>query len=173
MPATSNNVPLTVNTLNAIKSSIAGILWGSEAAFSKIEFYDAEDLGSAFEELRIYGDRICLIIPSGDDWESEELNGALISKPKRQFLLLISDRNPAGRMKGLTGDGTRPGVLTLKDLTVIGLSGLLTIGNTSLKCAPGRGDIMELAWKEDARRICWAQEFELTGGIMKCRIGGR
>ncbi|HWD20513.1 MAG TPA: hypothetical protein VHB20_14670 [Verrucomicrobiae bacterium] len=82
------------------------------------QFYSSPDLVRAFQELKSFKNRICLIIPSYDHYQETREGNSLKIHCVRQFTLLLCDRDVGNRQKASTGDPAdpaHPGVLAMKD----------------------------------------------------------
>lgn len=140
--------------------------------FDKVEFYSMPNLVKGLEELRLFKKRICLIIPSGDDFENELQGGDLHCEATYDFELLIADRNYGKRQDAATGDdvgpNTNPGVVAMKDIVVEKLFGQsLGFLPRRLNLRPVGGQALLLTAKErdDASgREAWQMTWSADAG---------
>lgn len=100
-----------VKTRLAALTSAPGVL-----LFDKVEFYAHINIVSALEDLRIFKQRVCLIVPSGDSYESENAGTDLRTVAYRDFVLLFADRDYGRRQDASSGDAQRVGVVGITNI---------------------------------------------------------
>ena len=120
----------TIDIMAALKTFLAAIvLTPAEGEtpevklFDKVEFYTMPNLVKALEDLRIFKQRVCLIVPSGDEFDNEVEGRQLTSDADYEFVLLMADRDYGRRQDASTGDDKRPGVIRIKDIVIKELLG--------------------------------------------------
>ena len=84
--------------------------------FDRVEMYSALDLVQALEDLRIFKNRVCLIVPSSDDSENVSEGTELRSSLVRTFEIIVADRDYGRRQNASTGDADTLGVIRIKDI---------------------------------------------------------
>jgi hypothetical protein len=138
--------------------------------FDAVHPYATPNLLQALEDLLEFDDRVCLIIPSGDDF-SERRNGRLIEiSCVREFELLIADRDYGDRQAAATGSDDAPGVIRMKDLLVEKMLGEdLGFAPRLARSRPAAGQPLLLQGKERdalAGRNAWQMTWRLDAGEM-------
>ena len=167
----------TLDVLNGVKAAIAALqlaaAYSSVAdypkAFTEVQIYRNADLLKALEDMRVYDDRACFIVPGGDDFDNAMDGRVLSAKRSSDVILLIADRNYARENLALIGDETGPGVIVLTDLVLEMLTGI-TLGLPGVCLTPMSGEPLHLTSKqqEDAPgRDCWALTFNTTAGAVR------
>ncbi|MCD6050545.1 MAG: hypothetical protein K0Q55_1948 [Verrucomicrobia bacterium] len=91
--------------------------------FDKVEYYSSTDLLKALQELRVFKNRVCLIVPGDDDFFNEVSGRSLTTVVERHVFLLLADRDYGRRQAAATGDENTPGVIAMKDHVVADLTG--------------------------------------------------
>ena len=166
----------TESLLKGIKTALEGLrlpptVEGADSipAFEKVAIYGARDLSAAFADLLIFEERVCLVIPAGDNYTTEWEGRTVVTHQESDFVLLISDRTFGSRIDALEGTAETPGVVALKDRVVSGLFGArLEIPGVSL--VPVSGEPFKLSTfdkKEQEGRQCWSITFSTPSGISK------
>src|SRR5688572_21331605 len=112
----SNTFIPTLELLDKVKTLLAALETAPGVKlFDKVEFFAHADIVAALEDLRIFKQKVCLIVPSGDSYENAEAGTDLRSEVQREFVLLFADRDYGKRQDASTGDATRKGVIYMKD----------------------------------------------------------
>jgi hypothetical protein len=141
-------------------------------AFTTVAVYRNENLLKALEDLFTYDDRVCLLVPGGDNYDNVTQGTNVYSARASDIVLLIADRDYSKEQAELIGGTDAPGVIALKDLVVVALTGSnLNISGVTL--LPTSGDPLRLTDKEREEapgRDCWAQTFNTTAGRVKAPI---
>jgi hypothetical protein len=136
--------------------------------FDKVEFYAQPNIVKALEELRLFKQKICLIVPSGDDYESEFAGVDVRSEVTREFVLLFSDRDYGKRQDASTGDEKRVGVIAMKDAIEENLLGQnLDYNPRMIRLRPMTGEAVLLSDKDKDRltgREAWSMTWQASGG---------
>ncbi|MHB8520725.1 MAG: hypothetical protein ACYDH9_08195 [Limisphaerales bacterium] len=161
----------TLNILSALNTAIAALKLadGTTAAFDKVAYYDKPDLTRALAELRIFANRICLIVPDGDRYESQVDGRFAIVQAHRTVILLLADRQPAVRQAASTGDTNTPGVVKLNQIVVDALCGV-DLGIGAVRVLPQHGEpvmISDAARKDLPGREAWTIELSIAAGRAK------
>jgi hypothetical protein len=114
----------TLELLGKVKTLLAALETApGTKLFEKVEYYSAADLVSALEELRIFKQRVCVIVPSANQYESEMSGTENHLKCWREFVLIFSDRDYGRRQDASTGDAERVGVVAMNDFIEENLAG--------------------------------------------------
>jgi len=182
---TPNNDYLgTVDIMQAMQDFLIGLVLVPQAGdtpavplFENVQFYSSPDLVKAFQELRSFQNRVCLIIPSGEEYTDERQGNSLTVHCTRILELLICDRDQGKRQQASTGSGdpAHPGVLVMKDL----LENQLIAQNFSfaprlLRTRPQSGQPFKLVDKDRANlpgRLGWQMTWHVDAGdrVFTCR----
>jgi hypothetical protein len=123
MAATSHRAA-TTTVVNRVKSLVQAVLWGpagqaAAAAFDRVELFDCEQLVEAFRYLLVTEQRVCVIVPLDERFETTVEKRKLIVRRTLPVAVLISDRILGNRQQALYGDlavdgtGTTPGAMGL------------------------------------------------------------
>lgn len=170
----------TLDLLTALKAFIAGItveIAGEPAPlFERVELFDALETGTALRELLITKQRVCFIVPSGDDYENQRTGDVVTSTLIQEFDLIFADRVWTKGTAGVFGGPTNIGTIPMKDLVrerligqALGFDGVAlipisgsfaTIADDKAKDVPGRESYL-MTWQT------WAGEarVSLSAGI--------
>lgn len=172
----------TLEILNALKTAITALQLpatyagapGYPAAFQKVEIYREVNPVQALEDMRVYSDRACFIIPGGDAHENVRDGRVIQSHRDTQVEFLIADRNYGRKNKALVGDEVRPGLIVLKDLLIEKLTGQ-SLGLRGIFLTPESNDPFhyrsaQKGQEEMPGRDCWILTFTTTAGSMKAAI---
>ena len=115
----------TLDLLSALKIRLAALeLSPGVKAFEQVEYYSQPRLIQALQDLRLFKNRVCLIVPDDDVYEHSLEGRVLDTHCLRSVILLFADRDVGRRQDASTGDpsGT-PGVIKLNQLVVDDLLG--------------------------------------------------
>lgn len=114
----------TITILGKLKTRLAALeLVPGTPLFDKVEYYSSTDLLKALEELRLFKNRICLIVPGDDDFGNEVSGRTMTTEVARHIHILMADRDYGRRQSAATGDANTPGVVKIKDQVVDDLVG--------------------------------------------------
>lgn len=120
----------TTEVLNALESTLEGLTFPeghdfeSENIFGSVRLYDVGDIEAAIKDLFEYGQqRLCFIIPVGDDLRSDQRGNKLSTTKKGRYSLLLSDQDYEPGKPSVFGDDTRPGLINIKDDLIEALVG--------------------------------------------------
>lgn len=165
----------TLDIMQAMKNFIATLtLPGGQQAFAEVRFYAQADVQKALNDLLIFDDRVCLIIPTGDHHHNQRIGGKLRTWRTTEFVLLLSDRVYGDfNAEALQGTQDNPGTVALKDILVSGLT-CAQLENPRLCFEPGTGQpfhISDSERKELPGRDCWSQTFSTPAGYQEVEIG--
>lgn len=92
--------------------------WEGELLFERVDVYDVPRLEDALRDLLNFRNRICLIVPRPEQFNSESQGGVLRCTKSQQFILLISDRDYLPGKPSFFGSSAFPGVMAMKDVVV-------------------------------------------------------
>jgi hypothetical protein len=164
----------TLDIMQSMKNFIGNLtLKTGEIAFNEVRYYAQADLQKALDDLLIYDDRVCLIIPSGDNHKNQRIGGVLRTWRESEFVLLLSDRVYGDfDAEALQGTQTNPGTVALKDLLIQGLTAS-QLDNPRLCFEPGNGEPFHISNAEKAEmpgRDCWSQTFRTPAGYQEAPI---
>lgn len=156
----------TSTVFNAIKTVLeamtfpTGSVLEGEAVFERVDVYDIPRLETALQDLLNFKDRICLIVPRSETFNSETTGSMLVVRKRQQFLLILSDKDYAPGKGSYFGSATQPGVLAMKDLVIEALLGAsLDIAHVVL--SPIDGESLRVA--ESEQRLQQSREgYRLT-----------
>ena len=145
-------------------------------AFQRVELFDSESLLEAFQLLTISEQRICLIVPLAEHWQTEVQTRKLLTRRTVNFVLLISDRVLGKRTTALYGDGTTatPGAHKLTAFTLPLVTGQLINNPNGVVSAPTTADVVIVKNDKEKQnlpgRAAVAQELECKGGWIEAAL---
>jgi hypothetical protein len=156
----------TLDLLTKLKTFLAALeLSPGVKLFERTEIYENADLVKAIQDLKISRDRICIIIPSSNEYATNFAGEQVQSEAKRQFILLMADRVAGSSQGGLLGTATKPGVVKMSDMVEDALTG------NNLGCMPVRikmhalsGEPFSLAAEDRSNRSCWQMTWQCSAG---------
>lgn len=153
--------------LTAMQAKLAAITWDAPGgvavpAFQAVLPFDLADLEKALRELLMFGDRCALIIHGGNHYESEVQGRLVTATAKREFRVLVTDRDVGDRMAALVGSDTTPGAELLADLVAEQLMGPLLIPG-----ADAAGASRDRGWIE----VIDATPFSIEGKVRDLLVG--
>jgi hypothetical protein len=160
----------TLAVLDALKLRLSALeIENGVLAFEKVETYPQPRLIQALQELRIFTNRVCLIIPDGDLYQNELRGRNLITRCLRRVILLLADRDFGRRRNASTGDENTFGVLRLGDAAIDSLTGeSLDLANVRVR--PALSQPLLIAGKdrdESIGREAWMIHLEILAGVVK------
>jgi hypothetical protein len=150
--------------------------------FDKVAFYPERNIARAFADLRIVGDRVALIIPQGDTYETERQGQIASADRTTEFMIIMADKDLSIDAKQMAPSARTPGILNLKDLTVqLLIEKSFVIEKQIVYFAPSAGALIPIGWQEDNKapaadmkgRECWHQLFLANAGALRTSIGRR
>ena len=183
MPAT-NNRRSTTEVLTALKTALEVARWTPEGgsptvAFQKVKLFDLAQLDDAFSELLMSEQRVCLLVPDAERFESA-LQGStrLLIKRTLPVALLISDRVVADRqaaLHGMVGTGSMPavaGAFPLQEIALAAVTGQLLPTPRGVVCKPVTATVLDVqdTKKKMPGRACVELDVECTGGTLDALI---
>jgi hypothetical protein len=154
----------------------------SPKLFEKIAFYPDRNIARALADLRLSQDRIALIVPQGDTYETERKGEIASSDRTTEFMIIMADRDLSIDAKQMTPSTRTPGILNIKDLTVqLLVSKSFVVEKQVIYFAPSAGALIPIGWQEDNKaptadmkgRECWHQLFLAKAGSLRTSIGRR
>jgi hypothetical protein len=144
-------------------------------AFQRIELFDSESLLEAFQLLTISEQRICIIVPMTDHFETDVKTRNLISLRITPFVLLISDRVMGNRTAALYGDAKTPGAFKLTALTIPFVTGQLIANPNGVVSYPTSSDVVIVKNEKEKQnlpgRAAVALELDCKGGWIEAALG--
>jgi hypothetical protein len=146
------------------------------AAFQRVELFDSESLLEAFKILTISEQRICLIVPLTEHWETETMTRKIITRKTVNVALLISDRVLGNRTTALYGDGTNatPGAHKLVKFTLPLVIGQLLNNPNGVVSVPTSADVIIVKNEKEKQnlpgRSAVALELECQGGWIEAAL---
>lgn len=167
--------PPVANTTAADSSTVP--------AFQSVKLFDTADLAAAMQELLLSQQRICLVIPDAERFESV-LSGAhkLLVKRTLPVALLMSDRVLGDRQQALHGApaaGDLPavaGAFALQEIALAAVTGRLLApggGLGGVLCQPVTATVLtvEDTKKKLPGRACVELDLDCTGGTLEAATG--
>jgi hypothetical protein len=150
--------------------------------FDKVAFYPDRNIARALSDLRISADRVALIVPQGDTYETATPGETAHAARTTEFMVIMADRDLSIDSKQMTPSARTPGILNIKDLAVqLLVQKSFSIESHVIYFAPSAGAIVQLGWQEDNKapvadmrgRECWHQLFLANAGSLRTSIGRR
>ena len=158
----------TLTILAALQTQISALKLadGTTPAFAKVVYYDKPDLLRALQELRVFDNRLCLIVPDGDRYENTTDGRVINGIVHRSIILLLADRQPAVRQAASTGDAQTPGVIALNEIVVGALYGS-DLGLASVRVLPEHATPVQISdanRRDLPGREAWSLDLTVTAG---------
>jgi hypothetical protein len=154
----------TTQLLTALKTFLADIQaqLGEETVplFERVEFFDAPETGTAIRELLITKQRVCFIVPSGDDYETTRTGDVVVSECTQEFDLIFADRSWVKGNAAVFGGPTNLGVVPMKDIVRAELVGQ-TLGLDGVALVPVGGSFATLA-DDKAKDVPGRESYVMT-----------
>jgi len=141
--------------------------------FDRVELFDSEQLTEAFRYVLITEQRVCVVVPLDEHYESVITKQKLMVKRMLPVALLISDRVLGSRQEALYGNEDTPGAIRLADLTRPAVTGLVfapgSDGLPGVLAEPIRCGVMAVRDTEGdlPSRVGMALELECKGGYLE------
>jgi hypothetical protein len=149
--------------------------------FERVEFFSNKNLQQALQQLRLMDNRICLLVPIGDDYTNTIAGNTLTSQRATEFMLMLADRDFSIEAGKMTASFDTPGILALKDLAVEALmqsKKIVSDRGTKFVVAfqPGVGAVIQLEWEQKdtpelVGRECFGQIFRVNASVQHVAIG--
>lgn len=147
----------------------AAVLSDGAKCFDRVELFAQPDLATAFQELRVAVDRLCLIIPTGTEFENLIEGRILCTMQRHQVTLLFTDRVIGNRPAALTGNGGPRGILNMAaavtDLVIgsnLGIQGVIVMPTDSQPFAIQGADRQNMPGREG-----WQLDLGIAAGAIK------
>ena len=166
----------TLTLLQKVQAALEGLQLGAPftpgPAFAKVHAYAHENLAQAMQDLLIFDDRACLIVPTGTSHTNQREGRVFTARQETEFVLLICDRVYGGQFEAeaLLGNADTPGMVALADLVVAALSGQ-SFDLAPVCLQPTGGQPIPLSPTQRAAlregRECWAQTFTTPTGEIR------
>jgi hypothetical protein len=177
MATNFNGLRKTREILDAIAKKIEALNLpdSDEKAFQTVKIASVADVEAAIEQLLVIRDRVALIVFDGDHFENEVRGTDLDSSQSRNIDVLVTDRViDRDYTKALLGTKDHPGTLTLKDLVIEEVSGLLLPNphGVYLEAIDTQTAVMKSAKQKDQPGRCWMLiNFTAKGGLLTKDLG--
>ncbi len=167
MSANDNKFIRTSALLDALKERIAALEYTAGVPlFEKVEPYPSSDLLKAIADLRAYNSRVCVIVPSADEFTTEIQGSELKVKGTREFVLLMTDQEYTSGKGALVGTDKVIGLINIKD----SLEEQMTAQNLNfnprlIRLVPLGGSSIQSIKPGEARgRIAWQMSWRAEAG---------
>ena len=178
MNAATGHFVSTGDIATALKTQVQAVKLADNAtaAFQRVEMFDSESLLEAFQMLLISEQRICLIVPLTENWQTEVQTRKLITRRTVNFALIISDRIIGKRSTALYGDGTAatPGAHKLVAFTLPQVTGQLLPNPNGVVSTPKLADVMIVKNEKEKQdlpgRAAVMLELECKGGWIEAPL---
>jgi hypothetical protein len=159
----------TVTLMAALKTLIAAL----ESApgvkmFERVDYFATPNLVEALQQLKIAKSRICLIVPSANNYDTKIAGREVQTETIREFILLLADRDFGKRQNALTGGTNSPGVVAMNDLLEDRLLGQnLNQAPIPIKLRPSTSEVFQLLGNDEDQttgRIAWQMTWQCSAG---------
>ena len=176
MNAATGHFSSTAAIVLAIKTQLTAVKLADNttAAFQRVEMFDDENLGEAFQTLLMSEQRIAVIVPLTARWETESGQRKLVTRRVQPVAILISDRVLGNRTLALYGGASNPGAFVMCARTVPAVSGQLIPNPAGVISKPVNESVMTLK-KEDKQnlpgRAVVVLEVDCQGGWLEAALG--
>jgi hypothetical protein len=175
-PATYNRQPTTA-ILAELKARMTALKLadGTTPAFARVELFDSESLLEAFELLTLSEQRICVIVPLDETFNTENRGQILISTRILPVALLISDRVIGDRTKALFGSAANLGAYALAELALPVVTGRLLDNPNGVTVEPVNTSVLIIKNQKEKQnlpgRAAVALELQCRGGNLQAPLG--
>jgi len=144
-------------------------------AFERVELFDSDQLPEAFTALLISEQRVCVVVPLDERFETVMDQRKLTVKRVLPVAILISDRVMGDRKAALWGDASTAGADALKELVLTAVTGLLLPNPGGVLCEPVNVTVMTVrdTEKDMPGRVAVALEVNCRGGIIEAQLGNK
>ena len=171
----------TLAVMDLLKTRLESLLVGavgSDPLFERVGYFGANDLAKALKETFASEQRVCFIVPAGNQHANTRTRLDLTSVRTVRLVLLIADRAlDRVHQTALVGGPANIGVLELGDKVIDDLVGHPFTGHPDLTFEPGAGDPLMIqpadakgANSPNLGRECWAQELTAFAGIARAAV---
>lgn len=153
----------TIDIMRAMQTTLAALMLPAprdgEKAFESVRMYAHENLFGALKELLLFDDRICLVVPVGNEHESKRDAAVITMRRTAKFVLLVSDRVYGDTdSEAALGSANAVGALALGEMVADAIGGQ-SLGLPNAGFLLGTGEPLGLS--DDERnsagvRECWA-----------------
>jgi hypothetical protein len=163
--------------LDGLKAAVLGLQVGdpAAAAFTSdgVKYFTRESLSAAMEELLVFEDRACFLVPGGTDYRNERAGAVLKTRKSEEMVLLVTDRVYGDRQASAEGNEDTMGVWALADALEDLLTGhRLGLEGVLVEVAAGEPFTLASEEREDlAGRECWALTVKVSAGEKRVNIG--
>lgn len=166
----------TLSIMAALKTKIEAIIEPEvdpvHPLFQEVRAYPQANIGQAIDDLLIFEDRVCLIIPAGNRHNTQRIGDKLRVQRVSDFIFLLADRvYGAFDAEAMMGSPENPGTIRLQDYLLAALTGE-QLGNPRLLLEPRDGQPFEVRKTDSAAagRECWEQNFTTPAGYAQYTI---
>lgn len=165
----------TLSILNALKTFLAALPHPDEAKaaageklFERVELHENRKLKEALKDLTIIKQRVALIVPGGDSYQSVREGRATRCSRTTSLDILAADRAwTKGGHEAVMGGENNVGVIRMKDLVTAALVAECQLGLPYVVLTPTDGQMITVAdedVKDTPGRECWVAAFETPAG---------
>lgn len=161
----------TGSILSALKTQLAAIAHptaAGEKLFERVDFHENKKLREALTDLTITKQRVAIIVPGGDTYETYLEGRTRRSVRTSTFDLLIADRAwTKGGHNAVFGGPSNIGILTMKDLVVDHLVANPQLDLPYVVLTPEEGAQIEIAdeqVKDSPGRECYVLNYSTPAG---------
>lgn len=145
----------TVPLLQAVKARLEAMTVADgdpTLLFDDVELYHTPEMGSAIKRLILSTSKICLIVPSGDDYESTGAADYVHTTATLEFDLLFADRvySTTKNTAAIFGGASNVGVVPMKDRVLELLHGA-AVGLTGVVLTPLAGSFVTVKDDQDPK----------------------
>jgi hypothetical protein len=144
-------------------------------AADSVKVFGREDVIAAMQQLYVFEDRACFIVPGAIRHTQEVQGGFVMVKRSLEVGLLMTDRNFGGENLATVGEeGENPGVLRITEMVTDELFGK-SLDLAGIALIPDNGDPFTLGDKEreETKREAFVQGFAIPLGTRKLDLNRR
>lgn len=161
----------------ALQAQLQAVLLsdGKTPAFQRVELFDSESLLDAFALLTISEQRMALVVPLNEHWETELKTPKLLTRRTQVFGVIMSDRVLGRRYDALYGNAQTPGAFGLQALALPKLAGQLIANPGGVVVTPKEVTVLILKNEKEKQnlpgRAAVVLEVDCQGGWMETILG--
>jgi hypothetical protein len=162
----------TAAIVAALVSALEAVQWGGAAAFGAVRRFDSDDLERAFRELLLFQQRIALVIPMPESFESSITGSRLDTQRIRPFGVVLSDRVLGNRDESVWGGADTPGSYGLLEAALPAVVGQIISNPQGVISTPTNVQPITLADAERKlpSRAAVLLELQCQGGWYKAAL---
>jgi hypothetical protein len=138
-------------------------------AFGQVVLFDKANLLEAFNFLLLSKQRVCVIVPMTETFETESKNMKLISRRQLPVSILVSDSVVGNRATAFLGDAKTPGASGLAELVLPAVVGQLLPNPSGVVSEPLNISVMDIKDSKEKlpNRITVVIEITCRGGRLE------